>query len=87
MRAPAAAQTLDCTRLNYAFTPRKGDGLEGHIVCWSGRKPREGDYLILRNGDRSTRYRVTEVDLCMNVDPPTVWMADLEFAPRFVEGP
>ena len=75
------AETHDCTRLDYAFTPRD-DGQRGHIACWSGRKPREGDYLLLRNGDHATRYRVVDVDLCMNVDPPTMWMAHLEFAPR-----
>jgi hypothetical protein len=73
--------THDCTQLDYAFTPSDG-GQVGHISCWSGKKPRVGDYLLLRNGERSSRYKVTRVDLCMNVDPPTMWMADLEFAPR-----
>jgi hypothetical protein len=73
--------TYDLTGTDYAFTPLDG-GLRGSIACWSGRKPWAGDYLILRNGDRSSRYRVTDVDLCMNVDPPTMWMAMLEFAPR-----
>ena len=75
------SETHDCTKLDYAFQPKDG-GKQGHIACWSGRTPREGDYLLLRNGERSTRYRVLDVDLCMNVDPPTMWMADLEFAPR-----
>jgi hypothetical protein len=74
-------KTHDLTRADYALTPRD-EGLRASIACWSGCKPRPGDYLILRNGDRTTRYRVTAVDLCMNVDPPTMWMATLEFAPR-----
>lgn len=75
---------IDCTRYDYAFTPRD-NGQAGNIACWtvpSGGKPRDGDWLILRNGDRSSRYRVTKVDICWNVDPPTMWMADLAFDPR-----
>jgi hypothetical protein len=73
--------TYDLTRTDYAFTPRDG-GQTGWISCWTGKKPMPGDYLILRNGDRTTRYEVTKTDLCMNVDPPTMWMSDLRFAPR-----
>ena len=75
------SDTHDCTRLDYAFTPEDG-GQQGRISCWSGRKPREGDYLLLRNGERDTRYQVASVDLRVNVDPPTMWMARLVFAPR-----
>lgn len=77
-----SSETHDCTALDYAYSPRGEDGLRGHITCWSDKKPRKGDYLILRNGEHSSRYRVTAVDLCMNVDPATMWMAELEFAPR-----
>jgi hypothetical protein len=73
--------THDLTTVDYAFTPRDG-GQRGHIACWSGKKPFPGEYLILRNGDRSSRYEVVDVDLCMNVDPPTMWMAELKFMPR-----
>lgn len=79
-----AGRTIDCTRWDYAFTPADG-GQRGDIACWTvptGGKPHEGDWLLLRNGDRSTRYRVTSVNLCMNVDPPTMWMADVVFDPR-----
>ena len=75
-------QTYDLTAKDYSFQPRGDGGRKGHIAAWSGRKPRAGDFLILRNGRATTRYRVLDVDLCMNVDPPTMWMADLEFAPR-----
>lgn len=73
--------THDLTRTDYAFDP-KDRGQRGHIACWSGPTPHVGDYLILRNGDNSTRYQVTGVDPCWGVDPPTMWMADLMFAPR-----
>ena len=74
--------TYDMTAEDYAFTPLD-KGLRGSIACWNGRKPHAGDYLILRNGkDRSSRYQVTGMDPCFGVDPPTMWMADVEFAPR-----
>lgn len=72
-------KTYDMTGTDYAFDPRDG-GMRGHIACWDGREPRAGDYLILRNGERSTRYRVTGTAPIF--DPPDMWMADLEFAPR-----
>lgn len=82
---PREAATHDLTGTDYAFSP-KDDGQCGHIACWnalfSRMKPQVGDYLILRNGDGSSRYQVTGVDRCWNVDPPTMWMADLVFAPR-----
>jgi hypothetical protein len=71
----------DMTRDDYAFRPKHG-GTFGHVACWNGRKPKPGDWLILRNGHRTSRYRVIDVDLCWNVDPPTMWMADLVFDPR-----
>jgi hypothetical protein len=75
------SETHDCTRLDHSWRPIDG-GQRAHIAAWSGKKPQPGDYLILANGDRTTRYRVESVDLCMNVDPPTMWTADLTFAPR-----
>ncbi|HEY1706402.1 MAG TPA: hypothetical protein VGG75_42560 [Trebonia sp.] len=72
--------TYDLTRVDYAFTPRVSD--RGHIACWNGIKPTFGNYLILRNGSETTRYQVVTVDPCYGVDPPTMWMADLVFAPR-----
>jgi len=74
-------ETHDITRQDYSWTPRDG-GLSGSVASWTGRKPREGDFLILGKGGRTARYRVVDVDLCMNVDPPTMWIARVEFAPR-----
>lgn len=73
--------TYDLTAADYAFRPING-GQHGHIDCWNGLNPRPGDYLILRNGEQTTRYQVTDVNPCLGVDPPTMWMAGLEFAPR-----
>lgn len=76
-----SGQTYDLTRDDYAFRPA-GEGQRGHIACWNGLSPHPGDYLILRNGAQATRYQVVSTDPCLNVDPPTMWMADLAFAPR-----
>lgn len=77
--------THDLTRTDYSFRPAD-DGQRGHIACWHAitpdMKPRPGDYLILRNGSGTTRYQVETIDPCLNADPPTMWMADLLFAPR-----
>lgn len=56
-------ETLDWTRRNYALTTHD-EGQTAHLTCWhnDGRMPHVGDYLLLRNGDRSTRYHVEKVD-------------------------
>jgi len=86
---PRTPATRDLTSVDYAFRP-VDDGQRGHIACYNAYHrdltPRPGDYLILRNGGSTTRYQVTGVDPCVNVDPPTMWMASLVFAPR-PEGP
>lgn len=75
----------DMTKVDYSFTPLDA-GVYGHIASWSAwrraDKPRPGDQLILRNGERTSRYRVIEMDPCLNVDPPTMWMAMVVFDPR-----
>lgn len=78
-------RTIDLTSYDYAYRPVGPRGHSGHIACWTvptGGKPRPDDLLILRNGERTSRYRVRAVDDCENVDPPTMWMADVDFAPR-----
>jgi hypothetical protein len=43
----------------------------------------EGDYLILPNGDDTTRYQVEFVNYAL--DPADQWFAKLRFAPRSIE--
>src|ERR1700749_1448970 len=54
-------ETHDLTRADYSFRPAD-DGQRGHIASWTATpyrdKPQPGDYLILRNGDETTRYQV-----------------------------
>jgi hypothetical protein len=83
------SRTLDMTSRDYAFTPVNG-GLQGRIAGWDAYRnaavPAVGDALILRNPggrvNKTSRYRVMSVRRPMDVEPPTMWMADLEFWPR-----
>lgn len=79
---PREPVTHDLVGVDHSCQLVKPDGAVVSIACWTGPKPRPGDFLILPNVGRTTRYRVTEMNYCMNVDPPTMWMATAEFAPR-----
>lgn len=87
-------RVLDMTNVDYAFRPHDG-GMRGSIACWNGWRreavPREGDALILRNPggrvNKTSRYRVVSVHRPMDVDPPTMWMAELMFWPREMPPP
>jgi hypothetical protein len=74
--------THDYTRLswghNYTFKPVRG-GLEGQMLGW-GKEIRAGDFLLLQNGDKTTRYRIR--DIRYYVDPEDMWEAWVVFAPR-----
>ncbi len=63
---------------DYSFTPADG-GHRGSATGW-GRGIHKGDYLLLANGDRATRYRV--VTIRYYTDPSDMWQAQLAFAPR-----
>lgn len=49
------------------------------LVGW-GNGISKGDYLILPNGDDSTRYQVEGIKY--RADPADMWFADAVFAPR-----
>lgn len=66
---------------DYTFTPIDG-GQRGTVMGW-GSNIRTGDYLLLQNKERSTRYRVDEISYQM--DPPDMWSAKVTFAPRAAE--
>lgn len=57
--------THDWRSRQYALTTHD-EGRTIALVCWSdfphGPLPGVGDYLILRNGDGSTRYQVDRVE-------------------------
>jgi hypothetical protein len=68
---------------DYTFTPAAG-GLWGDMTGW-GPGIREGDFLLLDNRGRSSRYSVETISYY--VDPPDMWQARVAFAPRRVGEP
>ena len=82
--AAQEAKTLDWTRRHYTLQIYDG-GQRLFMVAWSddGPMPRDGDYLILRNGERQTRYRVDECRSTMSEGD--VCTLRLTFAPRQAE--
>ena len=67
---------------DYQFTPVEG-GKKGTMHGWSPKRFTEGDYLLLKNGDGTTRYQVVKVRWCD--DPRDMFFADVVFAPRSKE--
>lgn len=68
---------------DYTWDPREG-GLAGHATGW-GCGIQEGDYLLLKSHspdsrDGRTRYQVKSISYYL--DPPDMWSAELQFAPR-----
>lgn len=78
-----SAKTHDYTRRKrgHDFTILKvaDEGKQLHAAGW-GEGVAAGDYLILPNEGRTTRYAVASVSYY--ADPPDMWMARLTFAPR-----
>jgi hypothetical protein len=76
-------ETLDLSQERSLSFDTKDGGMTGTVTCFRfGKKPKVGDYLILANGVATTRYQVIGMDYCMNVDPPTMFIAGVKFAPR-----
>ncbi|BFP50058.1 hypothetical protein KCMC57_64260 (plasmid) [Kitasatospora sp. CMC57] len=68
---------------DYAIHETINGGRELHVSGWGplvGPMIRQDDYLLIQNGNRDTRYRVTEIEHCL--DPKDMWHATLTFAPR-----
>lgn len=63
---------------NYIFTPIN-KGLKGSILGWRAGLG-EGDYVILKNGDKTTRYQIEEISYYS--DPTDMFKASVKFAPR-----
>jgi hypothetical protein len=68
---------------DYAITAVVDGGKQIRASGWGplfGARIQEGDYLLLQQGDRSSRYRVAEIRY--HLDPDDMWSATLDFAPR-----
>ncbi len=58
-------------------------GARIRVVAWNYVRVAEEDFLLLPNGDETTRYRVEPV--YRPGDPSDQWFAWLTFAPRQLE--
>ena len=67
-----------CWGHDYTFDPID-NGLRGAMMGW-GHGLKQGDYLILENKDKSTRYQIEKIDYFS--DPNDMWSADVVFASR-----
>jgi hypothetical protein len=76
-------QTHDYTKRtwghDYATVNVIDGGQQLRLSGW-GSDIHDGDYLIIRNGNGTTRYRVDRIEYRM--DPADMWFADVTFAPR-----
>lgn len=65
---------------NYNIVEIVDGGQQLRLAGW-GRGLRVGDYLLLQNGEGSTRYQVGD-DLRYERDPGDMWWCTATFAPR-----
>jgi hypothetical protein len=76
-------QTHDYTRRtwghDYSTTAVIDGGMRLRMAGW-GFGIEADDFLILPNGNGTTRYRVDSIEYRM--DPPDMWFAEAVFAPR-----
>ena len=63
---------------DYTYEPHN-NGLEAEMSGW-GQGISAGDFLLLQNKDKSTRYQVVTIRYCP--DPNDMWFAKVKFSPR-----
>lgn len=68
-----------CWGHDYTITNVIDSGQRLRVTGW-GPSMAVGDYILLANGQRSTRYRIADYQPVM--DPNDMWHAVLDFAPR-----
>jgi MioC protein len=64
---------------DFIFRPIDVEGRNATMMGW-GKGLEKGDYMILPNQGTTTRYKITAVEYFR--DPPDMWKASVEFAPR-----
>tara|TARA_Y100001938_G_scaffold148833_1_gene233680 strand:- start:2890 stop:3129 length:240 start_codon:yes stop_codon:yes gene_type:complete len=68
-----------CWGCNYNVLDIKDKGMKVSLCGWhSGIK--SGDFLLLKQGDGTTRYLVDSIRYCG--EPDDMWFAEASFAPR-----
>jgi hypothetical protein len=55
------------------------EGLQLRLTGW-GRGISADDYIIIKNGDGTTRYKIDNIKY--ERDPADMWFAEASFAPR-----
>jgi len=68
---------------NYQVIDVENNGLSLRLAGW-GKGLSDDDYIIIKNGDDTTRYQLIKVEYKSN--PSDMWFAEASFAPREVEG-
>ena len=64
---------------NYSITSFGDDGINIRLCGWCYGIS-QGDYLILKNGEDTTRYKVDHINYLGN--PGDMWSASATFSPR-----
>ena len=64
---------------NYNILNISDGGMEIDIAGW-GRGLSDDDYIIIQNGNDTTRYKLDSIEY--KHDPPDMWFASASFAPR-----
>ena len=64
---------------NYNIQEVYDDGINVSLCGW-GLGIKQGDYILLRNGDDTTRYKFDSITYCSN--PHDMWFAKASFSPR-----
>lgn len=76
---------VDLSQEEYTFEPEPGN--RGRLFVFDAPPAREGDFVILRNGLSTTRYRVESFRDFHGSSDCANWAADVVFSPRsMVEG-
>lgn len=68
---------------NYNIMGIENEGARLRLAIWATPMPRQGDYLILKNGGGTCRYQIASVETCGN--PRDMAFVDADFAPREVQ--
>ena len=81
--APTETKTHDYTRRswghNFTITEIFNGGMWLDMMGW-GHGLSKGDFIILPNGNETTQYLIKDIEYKSN--PPDMWRAKVEFAPR-----
>jgi hypothetical protein len=64
---------------SYSILGTEDEGLQLRLTGW-GRGISADDYIIIKNGDGTTRYKIDNIKY--ERDPADMWFAEASFAPR-----